>query len=487
MQNHNTTEIAPQPPYDETGEIQKKDSLPQLVVKLNSNITLSNAGGAIVSRAIAANTFVNPAFISNTAAGRSNWDTEQQLTTYRYDGGNLVLPRGYMRELLDICKEIKTTPKIIDERVFSACSYPDRLIRVELRSYQKRAVHSALKYDQGCIISPTGSGKSIIGLEIIRQRKQRALIIVHRGELAAQWIKVIGEVLGLKAGFIGDGQWSIGDEITVAMVQTLKAREIEVQAIAGGFGTVIIDELQHTPCSTFFDVIGHFASKYRYGLSATPQRRDGLEPIIYRGIGSILAEIPKSEVEDMGATVPATVYPIKTGFNPGTVNSWQQYIFALSTDTARNSLIVKLAEESEGATLILTDLVSHAMQLSQMLITRGIPNTLAHGQIKKKDRAEMMQQVKLAQLTVGTSSLLGEGIDIATWGTLIMASPISSTIKLLQCIGRVVRPSSGKERAIVHDLMDDCGFSGSSFKKRFEIYKQNKIEVQFKEKFTKQN
>ena len=93
-----------------------------------------------------------------------------------------------------------------------------------------------------------------------------------------------------------------------------------------------------------------------------------------------------------------------------------------------------------------------------------------------------MEKIKKAQITIATASLIGEGIDIDSWSILIMASPISSEIKLLQCIGRIVRPKDGKEVAVVFDLKDNCGFSGASFKKRFEIYKKHKIWVEFSNK-----
>jgi superfamily II DNA or RNA helicase len=114
-----------------------------------------------------------------------------------------------------------------------------------------------------------------------------------------------------------------------------------------------------------------------------------------------------------------------------------------------------------------------------MLNRRNIDHVLAHGKIGKKEREGMMERIKSAKLTVGTTSLLGEGIDVSSWNTLIMGAPISSEIKLMQAIGRIVRPSNGKEKAIVYDLKDNCGFAGASFNKRFEIYKKNKIWVQF--------
>ena len=125
--------------------------------------------------------------------------------------------------------------------------------------------------------------------------------------------------------------------------------------------------------------------------------------------------------------------------------------------------------------------VGHAEQLSAMLTHRGIDHVLAHGKISKKDRESLMERIGSSSLTIGTASLLGEGLDIAHWSVLIMATPISSETKLLQAIGRVVRPAPGKTEATVYDLRDDCGLSGASFKKRREIYAKHNIEVNFGE------
>ena len=450
-----------------------------MTLKLNSNIVLKYNKDEILNQCIKENTFENPIYVSNEENGRSNWNTERFITTYRHEDDSIVLPRGYMRDLLKILKEHDITPEIIDERVCSHCHYPEKLNEVTLRSYQTRAVDEAMKFDQGAIISPTGSGKSLIGLEIIRRRGQKAIIIVHRSELAKQWIRVIEERLGIKAGFIGDGEWVIGDQITVAMVQTLASSENGVKLVSDSVGMVLVDEGHHLPSDQFFSITNLLAAKYRYMMSATVERRDGLETMIYRAIGPSIANISREEVEELGATVPATVIQIQTGFNPGLVNSWSEYLDTLTTSTERNIRITELARQSDGYCLILVDRVAHTEQLSEMLTRRNIDHVVAHGKISKKEREGVMERIKTAKLTIGTTSLLGEGLDVSAWDTLIMGAPISSEIKLLHAVGRIVRPSKGKEKAVVYDLKDECGFSGASFNKRFAIYKKNKILVQF--------
>ncbi len=449
----------------------------EMTLQLNSNIHLKNSRAEIAAKIIGDNRFDNPVYKNNALQGHSNWKTQPFIDTFRCDGNLLILPRGYMRNLLHVLADHKIPPNIIDERVSNPCTYPAKLNGIMLRSYQQRAVDAAMRYDQGVIVSPTGSGKSFIGLEIIRKRQQRALIIVHRADLAQQWKEVILERLGLQAGIIGSGEWEIGDEITIALIQTLSGREEDIKAyLSDKFGLILCDECHHLPAESFFKVLGLFGAKNRYGLSATPNRRDGLEEMIYRAAGPVIETISRAEVEGIGATVPCTVQVIETGYSP-CANSWSDYVGDLSANPDRNLLIVDLALSQIAPTLILTDRIAHAEDLSSMFEKRGITHLLAHGQLR--DRDGLLERARHATLTIGTTGLLGEGLDVSHWGVLIMATPMSSEIKLLQAIGRVIRSASGKENAVIYDLKDDCGFSGASFKKRFEIYKKNKIWVEF--------
>lgn len=453
-----------------------------VVLNISDKICIHSPDKDLVSKIIQVNTFRNPKHEANELRGYSNWQTSRTIETFhRHEDGTISVSRGFLPELLTLCEEFNLKYSIEDRRVESPVTFPI-LKGVTLRPYQEEAISKAMKSEQGVLVSPTGSGKSLMGLDIIRRRGQKTLIIVHRSDLARQWIEKIHECMGIEAGFIGEGQWTIGDQITVAMVQTIAAKGKETQGFSNAFGLILLDEVHHAPASTFFDVLGLLPAKYRLGLSATPSRRDGLEKMIYRAIGPAIAIISKEEVEGVGATVPAAVISIETGFNPGFVDSWAQYLDSLTATAERNVQIINLAQQAEGAVLILVDRIAHAEQLSEMLSRRNIDHVLAHGKIQSKDRKSVMDRIKSAKLTVGTTSLLGEGLDVSVWSVLIMGAPISSEIKLMQAIGRIVRPSPGKIKALVYDLKDDCGFSGSSFNKRFEIYRKHKIWVQFKSK-----
>lgn len=449
-----------------------------LHLQIEERIFVADPPQGLQEQVLKDNCFVNPKYADNQKHGYSNWKTPKTIELYQCSKGGISLPRGYLSELLELCKAEEIDIKIEDSRSTCPKAFP-ALNNVKLRPYQKRAVTEALKSDGGVIVSPTGSGKSLMGLELIRQRKQKTLIIVHRSDLATQWARVIEERLGIKAGMIGDGQFEIGELVTIAMIQTLAARETETKKLGETFGLILTDETHHVPSETYVEVLSWMSAKYLYGLSATLNRRDRLERVIFRCIGPIVSVVEREEVECGGSTVPLSVHCVKTGFYPGQVNSWHEYLEAITKSAARNNLIVDIAKSESGPVLILCDRIEHGERISEILTNMGQKHTLAHGQLGTTDRAKAMEELKTARITVGTCSLLGEGLDISGWEILIMASPISSEIKLLQCLGRIVRPGQGKSEGIVYDLKDDCGFAGNSFKNRFAIYQKHNIWVNF--------
>jgi superfamily II DNA or RNA helicase len=168
---------------------------------------------------------------------------------------------------------------------------------------------------------------------------------------------------------------------------------------------------------------------------------------------------------------------VQTHFKPGPINGWHEFLDAIN-NAERNMLIIELIPKGKS-TLILADRVAHAEDISAMLNSLKIDHVLAHGALPTQERDTLMKRITQSTLTIGTTGLLGEGLDVAHWDTLILASPISSETKLLQAIGRVVRPSKDKEVATIFDLHDDSGLSGSSLKKRLELYRKHNIQFDF--------
>ena len=435
---------------------------------IDSELTL-HGDPVLIEGAMNAHTFDNPRYLQAVRHGRATNRIPSLLEVYRSGGSDsLTVPRGYLEEIRD-------QVNVIDWRTDSACTL-SALAGVTLRDYQAIAATTAAGGEQGLIVAPTGSGKTFIGLELIRQRGQRALILVHTSALADQWRKVIKEVMGVEAGTIGGGKWNEGEEITVAMLQTLHKQQEKAKDCAKGYGLVLVDECHHVPANTFTQVMATMHARYRYGLTATPEREDGLEELLYRIVGPVLATVALSEIEQTGGTVPAVVKVIHTGFDPGPVDEWREYLQSLGDSESRNRLIAATADKAAATVpvLVLTDRIEHAEQLHQLIQGESV---LIHGKLPAKEKRTALEQAGQAQVTVGTYSMLGEGLDYARWGALMLATPVSGRTRLLQAIGRILRPYEGKSKAYIADLVDRCAFSVSSHRKRLEIYQERSIPV----------
>lgn len=425
-------------------------------------------------------TLKNPLFISNEKHGYSNYNTEEYLELYKDLPHCLEVPRGYLsytanKDVIDYLFSNEIDFK--DESISVPVKFRKKLIGIKLRNYQDKALKEVGKKTAGIIVAPTGSGKTIIALDLIKRLGQKTIIVVHRKELASQWMEAIKERFGFEAGFLGSGKFK-DSKIIVAMLQSI-VPYFEKVGIDGfpEFGNFIMDECHHCPCNQLMKAQELLHAKYRFGFTATPNRADGLERVIYLTMGSIISEISRNTVENIGGTVPIYVKSLNTDFQPCQCDSWSEYINEVSNSYNRNFLILRIALKQELPVLILVDRIAHADNLAKILTENNINYELAHG--KTKDKKTMLERIRKAKITIGTTSLIGEGIDVSSWGVMIMGSPISSQVKLMQTIGRVSRPSKGKDKGIVFDLKDDCGFSGSSFKKRIKMYDEADIKVEF--------
>ncbi len=437
---------------------------------LTANLSLTALPPDLLRTVLAANTWPNPAYQEAVRMGRSIYGLGREVCAYQETVDGVLLPRGYLSDLLAIAPECQVDDRRTDIRV----DFPE--LRATLRPYQEAAVSQALATEDGIVEAPTGAGKTLIGLATLARLGRRALILVHANELARQWHRVIATYLEINAGIIGRGKWAEGSAITIATLQTLHRNLERTKKTGEGYGAVLVDECHHVPASTFAEVLSHIPVRFRYGLSATPHRRDGLDVLIHRVIGPTRARITKTEVEASGGTVPAIVKVIETGFDPGPVDGWGEFIESLTTDETRNRLVIATAERAATRyhVLVLVERVQHAESLAALAT---VPFVLVHGSLPTKERIAAMEAIPRSRLTIGTLGLLGEGLDIGAWTALVLGAPISSRTRLLQAIGRVVRPHSGKTRGYVADLVDSCAFAKASFRKRSVVYQECGIPI----------
>jgi superfamily II DNA or RNA helicase len=428
-------------------------------------------------------TMPNPAYAEADRMGRFTGGITETLAFYDdLPWRGLSCPRGAAGQLYNICLQHGEQIQVEDNRL--ELDPVDFNFQGTLRPYQQGVVTGVLERDHGTLSAPTGAGKTTMGLSIVAERKQPALIICHIKELLNQWIDAIEKFLGIpgeQVGIIGGGKFSLGDRITVALVQTLYRR---LNDVTPHIGQVIVDECHRAPSRIFTEAVTAFPARYRLGLTATPWRRDKLSKVIFWYVGDVTGKIEKQDLLDDGNLCQAEAVFIPTGFAP-VANPSDNYSKALSELTQepdRNRLISRTVKlhNGTGITIVLSDRREHCAALADILKKdHGIQAAVLTGQTPTKKRAQIIQDLQSGECLylVATGQLIGEGFDLAGISTLALATPVKFSGRLIQYIGRALRPAPGKDKAIILDFVDNHPVFECSARSRRRTYAGQNIQM----------
>jgi superfamily II DNA or RNA helicase len=431
-------------------------------ITIKENLRLIDVPPQLMSHLVEKLEFVNPKWLENERMGRWNRGTPQSLKFYDKVGrSGLWIPRGYIRHLINACRRQGIEFRLDDQRRRLA---PVKFsFKGRLKPFQQVAVDKMLAKDFGTLSSATGSGKTVMALYIIAKRKQPALIVVHNKELAAQWVAQIGAFLGIESnnvGIIGGGKKIVGNKITVSLVQSLYKCADEVSK---NIGFLLVDECHRCPSRTFTEAVSEFDSQYMLGLSATPYRRDQLSKLIFWHLGDKHHEVDKSQLIESGDVLTAKVVFCTTDFSTryDPITEYSKMLAELASNTKRNiQIATDIANEAAkncGICLILSDRKAHCENLQSLLRYRfKLASELLTGDLDMTERKKVVERVNRGdvQILIATGQLIGEGFDCKGLTTLFLATPIKFSGRLLQYLGRVLRPAPGKKYARVFDYVD---------------------------------
>ncbi|MFH2218062.1 MAG: DEAD/DEAH box helicase [Pseudomonadota bacterium] len=433
-------------------------------ILIANNLRLSGVPPAFREMLMEKLKFPNPKWIENERMGRWNRGTPRELRFFdKIRGDGLWMPRGYIRQLIMQCRHHGVQYQIDDQR--RDLPGADFEFSGALRPFQQQAVNEILSKEFGTLSAPTGSGKTVMALYMIARRRQPTLVVVHTKELAFQWIEAAETFLQIPAadvGFIGSGRRTVGEKMTVALVQSLYKIGEE---IADRVGFLVVDECHRCPSRTFTDAVTCFDSRYMLGLSATPWRRDNLSKLIFWHLGDVLHDIDKGRLIESGDVLPVEVIVRETNFSPyyDPVNEYSKMLSELTMNDERNRLIASdVAEEAKtsgggGVCLVLSDRKIHCETLQAILrYKHGMSSDLLTGDLTGSQRQAVVKRLNQGRIRVlvATGQLIGEGFDCKELATLFLATPVRFSGRVLQYLGRVLRPAPGKSKARVYDYVD---------------------------------
>lgn len=392
----------------------------------------------------------------------------------------LIVPRGIL-PYLEVFLE--TMSLDVDYRRNEAdvqCGVPQMLS--ELRPHQHSAVQDICDFKTGIYEAPPGSGKTVTALAAIASVQQRALVIVNTTNIAAQWADRCERFLGFRPGIIGDGEWDESQPITIALNQTLSSRLDKLpKEWFESWGFVCLDECHHVTASTFFQVVNAFPSKWRIGVSATPDRDNGLLEVAYSVLGPIIHKTAKQELIDQGFLIKPSVVRVYTDFEheywsthyaddsceiPGCdkigkhrhQNNYQQVLSALASDPQRNRIIaLAIAKNATCANLVLSKRLEHLKALRRAVIDTGAFDKdrlfMLTGKENTDERMRVAAEAELGSCVV-FSTIADEALDIPRLDRLYLVWPTKNSAVIRQQVGRVERFDSRKESATVYDFVD---------------------------------
>ncbi len=463
-----------------TGLFQKELTVPgKLIVKLNNVIQISRANlpAQLIAFLKEELNFANTEYQVKKNINKSTFGIKRYFKLLNETSDSIIIPRGFIGRLLRFCKEQQIDYILEDDRKKAEPINFKGVI--QLREYQLPAQQAATKKDFGIIVAPPGSGKTVLSLAIIKDKQQPTLILVHRKQLADQWIERIESFLGIlkkDIGRIGQGKSKPGKHITVAMVQSMeKALESPEQSeLCNAFGTIIIDECHHIPAETYQRVVSKLNSYYLYGLTATPFRKYNDGKLIFIHLGEVIHEIKAPQVQGQrGTQIIIRDTDLFVPFNTKT-DKLETLFKILIHDSARNQLILNdvVSELNSGRkAVIITERKDHIISLQQYLKQNYDTIALSgdDSDLSKKSKWAAINKGDF-QVLITTGQYFGEGTDIQNIECLFLVYPFAFEGKLIQYIGRVQR---SEVSPTIYDYRDHkINYLERLFQKRNLYYKK---------------
>ncbi|TXH96983.1 MAG: DEAD/DEAH box helicase [Rheinheimera sp.] len=423
--------------------------------------------------------FSNPVFFKTQGLRFSTHGIPRFISCARIEQGYLSLPRGCLDDVLMLLSECGIAAQFDDKRTLGK-----KLVGLKplmtLRQNQQAAVKEMTKHDTGTLHAPTAFGKTVTAIGIIVKRKVNTLILVHSRQLLDQWRERLLTFLpDTEVGVVGGGKKKPTGVIDIATYQSLiNLKDNTVLPLVQDYGQVIVDECHHVSAPRFEMVLNEVRAKYVLGLTATPERQDGHQKIIFMAAGPIRHKVkPQAEaqfdqevrVHQLFETQPLKV--MATDERAKITDVYREIMECGSRTCRIVADVVKSVNENRHP-LVLTERREHAQTINRLLQEQGIKSVVLTGAMKAAERKSTNYGLQTATVVVATGKYVGEGFDLPRLDTLFLAMPIAWKGALAQYAGRIHREVDGKTLVTIHDYVD-CNFPmlQRMFTKREKSYK----------------
>ena len=401
----------------------------------------------------------------------------------------LVLPRGTLHDIEKLVSKAGGKIEVIDRRPAPATA--DLSFIGALTATQSTAVDAILGHEHGVLVAPPGAGKTVMACAAIARRSTPTLILVHRKQLLDQWSDRLQNFLGLSKNEIhvlGKARYPDAP-VALGMFPTLARSEFP-EALFAKYGHVIIDECHHVPAASFEAAMKCCTARYILGLTATPNRKDGLQKILFLQCGPIRHRIDLDHSEEQSRTVFVREFSLRLPAEKDRLpihQIWEHLIQSGERNRAIASDVSSALEEQRFCAL-LSDRKEHLNALESLLREKWPEESIYRidGSTKQKLRTAILGNLRSkasegrAFALLATASLLGEGFDMPELDTLFLAMPISFKGRLIQYAGRLHRFSEKKKSVRIYDYVEpDNPLTAQMYRKRTAAYREMGYSIQF--------
>ncbi len=477
----NTDEDAPWELTKPIGDFQPGDFPQKMDLVLSNMLYIPKTGlsDKVINRLKRLAAFRNPKFAKNQAMRLPVQNIPRIIDCSELYTNHLALPRGCINDVAEILND-NLVPFSVDDRRNNGNPISVSF-NGELRSDQIPAADALLIHNTGVLSATTAFGKTVIGAWLIGERKVNTLVLVTSSTLLTQWKSALEKFLSFDeipqpeqpkkrgrkkkssaVGLLGSGKDTLTGIVDVAIIQSLfEGDEKNVKELVRNYGMVICDECHHVAAFSFEKVLKSVTSKYIYGLSATPKRSDGHDPIIFMQCGPIRYLVdPRAQALKHG--FEHFIIPRFTKTRIVDKDAIQSIYSDLYQNDARNEMIVRdvLEAYDKGRTpILLTERKEHAELLAAKLSKHVRNLFLLIGSDSARDKREKLEQLHSLSgeerfVIAATGKYIGEGFDEPRLDTLFLCMPIAWKGTLAQYAGRLHRNYEGKQDVQVWDYVD---------------------------------
>ena len=401
---------------------------------------------------------------------------------YRENEKKIYIPRYYAAARYGACP--------VANSKISAGEDMSATFRGSLRDYQekivdcfKTAANSSDVGGGGLISLKCGGGKTVIAIKIATELRKKTLIIVHKEFLLNQWVERIRDFCGGEAATIGRIQGDKfeveGKDFVIGMLQTLYSRAYP-EEVFRPFGLLIIDETHRICSEQFSRALFKFSPRYTLGISATIQRKDGLDTLLNMFVGDIVYH------DDTKGDDPVCVRAME--FVSGDAE-FEKVEYDFRGNVQFSTMISKLCEyvpRAEFVLRVIHDLFRENPD-QQIMVLAHNKNVLhyLHDAVRDRELATVgyylggmkerdLKETEDKQVVIATYAMAAEALDIKTLSTLIMVTPKKD---ITQSVGRILRMKH--ENPIVVDIVDTHDVFQNQWKVRRAYYKKCNYRIRY--------